>query len=124
MKFLVLGATGQTGQPLVRQVLTSGHQVVAFVRNVAGMDAVKAEAEAKSQQDQLSVVKGDVWSEEDLFQHMEGVDVVVSTLGFSIKERNITGYSKATKAVVAAMKRRQCKRLILMHSWFTKPESR
>ena len=32
------------------------------------------------------------------------------------------GYSNFTKAMVGAMRESPCKRLILMHSWYTKPE--
>jgi uncharacterized protein YbjT (DUF2867 family) len=35
MKLLVLGATGPTGQHIVRQALDLGHAVTAFVRDPA-----------------------------------------------------------------------------------------
>ena len=34
----------------------------------------------------------------------------------------LRGYSTFTKAMVGAMRESPCKRLILMHSWYTKPE--
>ncbi len=33
MKLLILGASGRTGQHLVQQAMSAGHQVTALVRN-------------------------------------------------------------------------------------------
>ena len=80
MKIAILGATGATGQPLVEQALATNHEVVAIVR-----DASKV----KISHDRLSVVVGDVFSEEDMKKHLQGVDAVLSTLGFA-PAKNLT----------------------------------
>lgn len=43
MKILVLGATGATGQLIVRDAAASGHSVVALVRAKTRSDLLRAE---------------------------------------------------------------------------------
>ncbi len=91
MKLLLLGATGGTGLALLEQAVRAGHSVVAIVRSPDKLDAVKDRLAVEGKEEQrLSVVKGDVFSSEIVEDHARGVDVVVSTLGFSIKDRNLT----------------------------------
>jgi NADPH-dependent curcumin reductase CurA len=49
-RITVFGTTGRTGQPLVRQALGRGHDVVAFARSPAKLDVTD---------DALTVVEGD-----------------------------------------------------------------
>ena len=74
MKVAVVGATGQTGQPLVQQALDAGHEVVALVR-----DATKL----KITHEKLTVVVADLFSIDDLKTNLNDVEAVFSTLGFS-----------------------------------------
>merc|ERR1711920_994720 len=67
---------------------------------------------------------GNIFSAEDLAKNFEGVDDVVSTLGFSLLTGSVTGYSGSTKAMLDALKTVPCNRLLLMHSWCSKRESR
>jgi putative NADH-flavin reductase len=81
MQIAVFGATGRTGVPLVEQALDRGHEVVAFVRDPAGLPA------AVHDRDRLRVVEGDVYSGEGVERAIAGeggpVDAVVSVLGQS-----------------------------------------
>eukprot|EP00095_Tigriopus_kingsejongensis_P009469 maker-scaffold322_size207131-snap-gene-0.10 protein:Tk09469 transcript:maker-scaffold322_size207131-snap-gene-0.10-mRNA-1 annotation:"flavin reductase -like" len=115
MKIAVLGATGQTGICVVNQALKKGHVVKAIVRNPDKLKVSHAN---------LEVVEGNVFSAENLGKHFQDCDVTISTLGFSAFSKPVTGYSAATKAMVEAMKSCGKKRLILMHSWYTKPDTR
>ncbi|MDF1514961.1 MAG: NAD(P)H-binding protein [Anaerolineae bacterium] len=51
MKLSIFGATGRTGQHLVRQALSKGYEVVALVRTPAKLDI---------QHEDLTVIVGDV----------------------------------------------------------------
>lgn len=82
MKLAILGATGQTGKPLVQQALDGGHQVVAIVRSPSKLEDMK--------HDNLTVVEGNIFSDEDLANHLVGIDAVLSTLGFSLREKPVT----------------------------------
>ena len=70
MKILVLGATGATGQLIVRDATASGHYVVALVRAKARADLPGAE-----------LIEGDVRDEGTLARALNGCDAVVSALG-------------------------------------------
>ena len=64
MKLAILGATGQTGQSLVAQALEAGHQVVAVVRTPSKLEI---------KNDNLTVVQGDVFSDDELGRHRNEV---------------------------------------------------
>ena len=72
MKLFVIGATGRTGQEIVQQALARGHQVTAFVRSPENIT---------TKSERLTVLKGNVLDENQLFNAMRNHDAVVSTLG-------------------------------------------
>jgi len=131
MKIVIFGATGQTGLPLVRQALSdSEFSVKAMVRNVEKLrnqlKEIKDEnGKELSENDKLTIVevKEDLKSDE-FVEHLQDVDAIISTLGFPI-QRPSSRYLEFTKSIVAAMKKTSsCRRLILMHSWYSKPDTR
>lgn len=73
MKIAVFGATGGTGKLFTALALENGHEVIALVRNASKL----------SGSDKLRVVVGDATNEQAVKRVVDdGVDVVVSTLGF------------------------------------------
>jgi len=115
MKFAVFGATGQTGVEFVKQALARNHSVTALVRNPEKMTMSN---------DNLEVVKVDVFNEETFVDKIAGHDAVISCLGFPPAKPSVTGYTTATKAIVGAMRSNGLKRLVVCHSWYTNLESR
>ncbi|XP_053107825.1 uncharacterized protein LOC128325934 isoform X2 [Hemicordylus capensis] len=115
MKLSVLGASGQTGQFLVKQALEQGHEVTALVRNVAKLPI---------QHQNLKVVETDIFSADQLSEHFQGQDAILSCLGFPYRIfSSISGYTDSMKAITAAGRRSNVKHIIVMTSWFTAPES-
>ncbi|XP_049619373.1 flavin reductase (NADPH) isoform X1 [Syngnathus scovelli] len=115
MKIAVLGATGQTGQFVVRQALQQGHAVTAVVRNLDKLTV---------RHDNLKVVEADIFSADSLKSHFEGSDAVVSCLGFSTSFfSNVTGYTESMSAVITAMREARVNNIITMTSWYTDPNS-
>ncbi|XP_017267877.1 flavin reductase (NADPH)-like [Kryptolebias marmoratus] len=115
MKIALLGATGQTGQYLVRQALEQGHTVTAVVRNPEKLVV---------RHDNLKVVKTDIFSSDSLKTHFKDQDVVVSCLGFPASFfSGVTGYTASMSAVIGAMQQARVNRLITMTSWYTEPNS-
>ena len=94
MKILVLGATGGTGQLIVRDAAQSGHSVVALVRAKARADLPGAE-----------LIEGDARDEATLVRALDGCDAVVSALGTGMGFRQVDLLTVATRALVAAMTR-------------------
>src|SRR5215469_1273437 len=72
MNILVFGASGRTGQELVKQGLAQGHIVTAFVRHPESFDIVHP---------QLKVVKGDAADRGPVERAVRDQDVVVCALG-------------------------------------------
>ena len=69
MKLIVFGATGGVGQALVNQALDKGFEVTAFVRTPAKL---------KSKHDNLTVIQGDAFNQDDVTAAIAGHEAVVS----------------------------------------------
>jgi putative NADH-flavin reductase len=72
MKLFVIGATGRTGLEIVHQALARGHHVTAFVRSPESITL---------RNERLTVLKGNVTDENQLFNAMQSHDAVLSALG-------------------------------------------
>ncbi|MBW8743683.1 MAG: SDR family oxidoreductase [Sphingomonas sp.] len=104
MKLLVTGATGGTGQVIVRLAIAQGHAVTALVRSVAKAAALLPGA---------TLVEGDARDEAAILRGLDGCDAVISALGTPISPfREVTLLSEATAALVAAMTLRRVTRLV------------
>ncbi|MDT5204785.1 MAG: hypothetical protein QOD34_1421 [Mycobacterium sp.] len=101
MKILILGATGATGQLIVRDATAGGHYVVALVRSKASANLPGAE-----------VIEGDARDEGTLARALNGCDAVVSALGTGMGLREVDLLTVATRALVAAMSRAGVRRLV------------
>jgi len=70
----ILGASGRTGQHLVRQALERGHEVVAILRDPSQSSLPVHEM--------LTVVRGDVFEPNTIEAAVSDVDVAISALGY------------------------------------------
>src|SRR5205807_10554129 len=105
MKLLVIGATGQTGQEIVQQALARGHQVTAFVRSPENITA---------KSERLTVLKGNVLDENQLFNAMQNHDAVTSTLGPREVFKPSSMLHDSALAITRAMDRAGVKRLAVL----------
>ena len=103
MQIIVFGATGGTGQEIVKQALERGHDVTAFVRNP---DKVKMT------HDRLSIVRGNVMDAASVDAAMPGHDAVLVAIGHRryLGPSNIL--SQGTRHVVNAMQRHGVRRMV------------
>ena len=95
MKLSVFGPTGATGAQIVRQVLASGHEVMAVARRPEAVPLADP---------RLRVVYGDVLNPASLHDGIVGADAVLSALGSRRMSRPTKVYSAGTAAVLAAMR--------------------
>lgn len=95
-RVLVFGATGGTGSQIVRQSLSQGHKVTAFVRNPDKLQI---------SDDNLNVIKGDVLDAKAVEKAIEDHDVVLSALGSKPFKKPIC--AKAIMNIISAMKKPQ-----------------
>lgn len=102
-KVLVIGATGGTGQELVRQALDRGYEVTAFVRDPAKLRIAHP---------QLRVVRGDVTDPSSVEDAVEGHDAVVSALGHRRLFVPSTVQTEGMRNILSAMERHGVRRLV------------
>jgi putative NADH-flavin reductase len=72
MRVLITGATGRVGQEVVKQALARGHEAIALSRSADKLDIQDA---------RLRKVAADVREEDSVIPLLEGVDVVIHTVG-------------------------------------------
>ena len=106
MKLLVIGASRGIGARVVEAALERGHQVRALARSAAQMEL----------RDGLEPVPGDATDPAVLAEALAGVDAVVLALGVpkdaSILWKQVTLFSRATEALLPAMKQAGVHRLV------------
>lgn len=76
MKIALIGATGQAGAPILKELTSRGHQVTAIVRNPE-----KVQAQAN-----VTPKKGDVFDRDGLAALLKGHDVVISAVHFTASD--------------------------------------
>ncbi|WP_257166316.1 NAD(P)-dependent oxidoreductase [Bradyrhizobium sp. SRS-191] len=100
---LVLGATGGTGQLIVRDALARGYNVSALVRSPDKAGDLQG----------ARLIVGDARDEATLRKALKGQDAVISSLGTALSPlREVTALSTSTRALVAAMKAEHVARLV------------
>jgi putative NADH-flavin reductase len=103
MKITVFGSTGRTGLHLVDQALARGHAVTVFVRNPGKLGAMRS---------RVTVMQGDLQSQEQVAQAIAGAEAVVSVLGPTNNEATFE-VSEGTRHILAGMQQYGVRRLII-----------
>ena len=86
-KALVLGASGATGQLLVKMLLQKGVEVIAIVRNANSLTNMD------SSHPGLQIVEAEI-SKNDLAQYLKECEVVLSCLGHNFTFKGMFGHPK------------------------------
>jgi uncharacterized protein YbjT (DUF2867 family) len=106
-KVLIIGASRGIGLETVKAALLAGHNVRALARSAARIPI---------QNPGLDRVAGNALDSSAIRSTLDGVDVVVQTLGVDVAPRSIfertTLFSQSTRIIVDAMKAAGVKRLI------------
>jgi len=84
LRFLLIGATGRTGEAIVKQGLAEGHEITALVR-----DASKVAVSDPH----LHVAAGDILNAHDVDTAMAGQDAVICSLGTGVTFKHVTLFS-------------------------------
>ncbi|MER6081355.1 NAD(P)-binding oxidoreductase [Streptomyces sp. NPDC001833] len=92
MKIVVLGATGNIGSHVVKEALSQGHEVVAYVRNP---DAVQS-------QTGLTVVRGSLDDRAAMGKAFAGSDAVISAIGVALRAKKPIDLMQRTLPVITA----------------------
>lgn len=105
MIITIFGATGMVGKRLVKQVIYNGDRAKAFGRNVFVADLPENE--------NLELIKGALFDEEDVYSALKGSDAVVSVLGGATDGSDHTR-SYGIKVIAGEMKNAGIKRIIAL----------
>ena len=105
MNILIFGASGQTGQELVKQALSNGHNVTAYVRS-PGKLVVK--------HDNLKINEGNVKDYQMVENAIKDQDAVLSALGVSKQLTSDPIVIDGVKNIVKAMEKTGVKRFIYL----------
>jgi putative NADH-flavin reductase len=107
MKLVIFGATGFSGQAILKLALSKGLQVTVLVRNKSAITI---------QNENLTVIQGNVLDNNDVKKVLVHQDAVIQCLGVGGKGdgKPTTFISDATKVIVEEMEKQQIKRLIVM----------
>lgn len=97
MKVFLVGATGRTGQWILKAALAHGFEVTALVRNAKGRELPSHPS--------LRVINGDLFAIEDLAGVLEGHEAVLSALSSDVVEAG-------TKKLIAAAERAGVRRFL------------
>ena len=103
MRIVVFGANGPTGRQVLSQALTAGHEVAAVTRHPDQLPA----------RERLTVVGADATSPDGVDAAVAGADAVLSTLGVPYSRKPVSVYSAGTGNIIAAMRNRGVRRLVV-----------
>lgn len=107
MKITVFGATGGTGEHLVRQACESGYHVTAVVRDPARL---------RYRHPNLSVVRADVMDPEAISEAVTGADAVLNAIGTRKVRVPTSAQSDSTESIIKAMSGHGARRLLVVSS--------
>jgi hypothetical protein len=106
MNIIIFGGSGRTGAELIRQSLKQGHRVTVFTRKQLKRSHIEDE--------NLTVVKGDLNNMEAVRAAMVGKNAVISALGVSKTLHHDPEVVKGVATIVKAMKAENIKRCIYL----------
>jgi putative NADH-flavin reductase len=106
MKVLIVGATGRTGQELVKQALAAGHEVTALCRDPSKL----------ADQPGVRAAKGDVKDRASLSSAAAGQDAVLYAVG-SNKSSPPGIRAEGVRNLVAAMDEKGVPRLVVLSAF-------
>src|SRR5688572_10532162 len=105
MNILIFGASGATGNQLVKQAIEKGHYVTAFVR---------PQSKFEINDGRLRVIRGDLHNVRQLTAAMEGQDAVLSALGATSPFRYDQSLIDGFKTIIGCMKSCGVNRFVYM----------
>lgn len=103
MKITIFGATGKTGQIVVRKALEAGHALRAFARTPEKLSM---------SHDRLTVIKGDSLDAAAVTEAIRGSDAVVSLIGVNPKSLEPV-FAASVANIVAGMRASGARRLVM-----------
>jgi putative NADH-flavin reductase len=108
VRLLVFGATGGTGREVVLQALERGHEVTAFVRDPAALDAALG---------RVRVLQGDATDAKAVAAAVPGHDAVVCSLGVRNTFKGGGLMVRSLQCILPAMEAAGVRRFVLVSAF-------
>jgi putative NADH-flavin reductase len=108
MKILLLGATGPSGQELLKKAIEKGYEVSVLVRDPAKL---------KPTTESINIIKGDVSDVQLLREAASGCEVVISALGTGKSLKSNGLITMAVSNLIPVMKEKNISRLIMISAF-------
>ena len=107
MRIVVIGATGNIGQRIVKEALSRGHEVIGVVRDPS---------QVESPDRRVALVKGDATNPADVARVVHRAEAVVSAISPRGNARGMPAPSlaEAARAIIAGSKKAGVKRIIFV----------
>ncbi|WP_078427548.1 NAD(P)-dependent oxidoreductase [Alkalihalobacterium alkalinitrilicum] len=99
MNILILGATGRVGSQIVTYALHDRHHVTVLVRTPEKIEI---------NNENLTIIQGNVLNKDDIVRAMHGIDIVISALNTD----GTTTLSESMPLIIEAMENEGIKRII------------
>jgi putative NADH-flavin reductase len=108
MRIAIVGASGQTGKPLIEETLARGHDVIAIARSPEKIEFSDPRVEKRA---------GDGFDEASIIAALAGADAVITTVGkTNLRDKRYNLSTAAHRSVVAGMRAHDIKRLVVISS--------
>ena len=109
MKLVVFGASGGTGQEIVKQALDQGHEVTAFVRDLKKLTI---------EHSKLRIIEGNVLQDQSaIASAVTGQDAIICALGVGNSLKSAGLIAESLAAIVPAAEKHDVRRLILISAF-------
>ena len=109
MKLVVFGASGGTGQEIIKQALEQGNEVTAFVRDPKKLTVKDSK---------LHIIEGDVLKDQAAIAvAIAGKDAIICALGVANSLKSAGLIAGGLAAIVPAAKKHDVRRLILISAF-------
>jgi putative NADH-flavin reductase len=106
MKLAILGSTGFVGKVLIKKALKAGHQIKALARSPEKLGAL---------QNEVDVVRGDMFEPASLQALITNVDAVLSVAGPPMTGRHDSNqHGNSMRLIVNAMKAANVNRIVII----------
>ena len=116
MNLVVFGASGGTGQEIIKQALEQGHEVTAFVR-----DPTKLQIKDS----RLHIIEGDALKDQpSIAMAIAGKDAIICALGVANSLKSAGLIAGGMAAIVPAARKHDVRRLILISAFGVGESSR
>jgi putative NADH-flavin reductase len=117
MRIVLFGASGLTGNEILKQAIDNGHKVTAIVRNPNSIEI---------KHPNLTIKEGDILKLQSFEEIIKDSDVVIRAVGtgtsFSQARKSTTLYSEGFRNIVTAMRKHRINRFIALLSVGTIPD--